>query len=788
MCGEIHYYRLHKDEWQDRIDKLKAAGCNTVASYVPWSCHEPVEGQFDLNGKTRAELNLSAFIDLCVENGLYFIIRPGPFIMAEMKNEGIPSWLYEKNPHLIPIGWDERKATTPTLDYLAPDFLNAAEKWYAEVMPIIQPRLHQNGGTIIGVQLDNEVGMLSWVSNGPDLTDYVIEDFMKWIKASYSDSILQQRYPFIDGSKAVYQQAIRSPEESYVLRLHQDLGYYMRHRFAKYIAKLRQFAEEHGVKDIPFFVNIHGTGGGRGFTFPIGISQLYESYTQANGYVSGSDHYFGDLDMETFQDLYLINGFMDAVHNADQPLTSLEFNCGDGNFGETYGGRYDPSAADLKTRMSIAQGNRLLNYYLFSGGTNYRLEDKLEDGNDRIATTGERHGFAAPVSPEGELNYTYPRMARSIKTMMAVSNKLAVMNEVHDDIAFGFIPDYYMTEYRYPNSAKVQEVFKNIEANRAAGAWEIMARAMLLAGYRFTGIDVQNKRLDPESVGTIVLPSARYMSPNIQKSLVGYLESGGCLLLYGEVPQFDMEGQTCTILADALQVEHKGYQTAGPNYFLSVISDQGSWLAPRPEIRTHFAQLFDVKAARPLLYVYDTEDVCGFESKVGNGRAVAITTAYRCDIDFFEVILKHLGSKANLTHDCKQHGIFMTTVKANDEQFLHILNLDGFDKAFHVTLKGKPLFAGEKIELHSKDGLLLPLNVDLADNLSICYATAEIFSVCAAEIQFRLTQSKDKIVLKTDREIMPSKNYDIEQQTDNVVVIHSNKHAKVDNMLTVKFK
>src|SRR5690625_3167501 len=273
-------------------------------------------------------------------------------------------------------------------------------------MPIIQPRLHQNRGTIIGVQLDNEVGMLSWVSNGPDLTVYVIEDFMKWIKASYSDSILQQRYPFIDGSKAVYQQAIRSPEESYVLRLHQDLGYYMRHRFAKYIAKLRQFAEEHGVKDIPFFVNIHGTGGGRGFTFPIGISQLYESYTQANGYVSGSDHYFGDLDMETFQDLYLINGFMDAVHNAYQPLTSLEFNCGDGNFGETYVGRYEPSAADLKTRMSIAQGNRLLNYYLFSGGTNYRLEDKLEDGNDRIATTGERHGFAAPVSPEGDRKST----------------------------------------------------------------------------------------------------------------------------------------------------------------------------------------------------------------------------------------------------------------------------------------------------------------------------------------------------------------------------------------------
>src|SRR5699024_1742991 len=103
-------------------------------------------------------------------------------------------------------------------------------------------------------------------------------------------------------------------------------------------------------------------------------------YTQEDGYLSGSDHYFGNLDMETFQDLYLINGFMDAVHLDDQPLTSVEFNCGDGNFGENYGGRYDPSAADLKTRMSVAQGNRLINYYLFSGGKNQRMDLSLNDG------------------------------------------------------------------------------------------------------------------------------------------------------------------------------------------------------------------------------------------------------------------------------------------------------------------------------------------------------------------------------------------------------------------------
>ena len=60
IAGEIHYFRLDKTDWQDRIDKLKAAGCNGVSSYIPWICHEFQEGFIDLEGKTRPELDLQA--------------------------------------------------------------------------------------------------------------------------------------------------------------------------------------------------------------------------------------------------------------------------------------------------------------------------------------------------------------------------------------------------------------------------------------------------------------------------------------------------------------------------------------------------------------------------------------------------------------------------------------------------------------------------------------------------------------------------------------------------------
>ncbi|RZT21488.1 beta-galactosidase [Fictibacillus sp. BK138] len=781
-CGEIHYYRVDKSEWQDRLDKLKETGCNSVATYVPWLWHEPVEGQFDFTGKTRPETDLAGFIDLCTENGFYFFVRPGPFIMAEMKNEGLPYWVYEKHPEIIPIGWDGSEATTPTVDYLAPGFLKEVRKYYEKVMEVITPRLYPNGGKIIAFQLDNEVGMLSWVSNTPDLTDNLLNGFSRWVGERYGEDV-KSRYPFSLKESAERNDAIRSPKEEYSAQLLKDLGYYMRYRFAKYIAILREYAEEFGVKEIPFVVNIHGTGGGRGLTYPIGISQLYESYTQAPGYISGSDIYFGDLDMKTFQDLYIINGFMDAVHNDDQPLTSVEFNCGDGNFGETLGERYDPSAADFKLRMCLAQGNRLINYYLFSGGKNARLDSLVDDGNDRIASTGERHGFAAPIGPEGDYNYTFPRMSRVNQSVMAVGDKLAAMDEDRDDVSFAFIPDYYMTEYRYPGSEVMREILSNIEANRGSGAWEIMGRAMLLNGYRFTAIDIQNKPLLKEKTPVLALPSARYMDRGIQEKLVNYLQDGGKILLYGEVPLFDMEGKDCIILADALNVKYKSYSRDSHRHYLSIYGD--GWAEGQPEIRSYFAQGFEVgESVTPILRVYGSDDICGFESEVGSGRAIVVAGAYRCDLPFFKKALERLGATAQLTHDFKHHGIFMTSTSNREgERFIHLLNLDGFDKEFTVTDGEDVLFEGRKILLQSKDGVMLPMNLSLG-NVKIAYSTAEIEAVYEGSIDFRLTQAKDVIAFENGAEILPSEDYEVEESQE-LTLVKSKKHAKVDDQLRV---
>ncbi len=74
--GEIHYFRLKKEDWRHRIETLKQTNMNTVSSYMPWFWHEPEEGIIDLEGKTLPERNLRLFLEMCAELELKVIARP----------------------------------------------------------------------------------------------------------------------------------------------------------------------------------------------------------------------------------------------------------------------------------------------------------------------------------------------------------------------------------------------------------------------------------------------------------------------------------------------------------------------------------------------------------------------------------------------------------------------------------------------------------------------------------------------------------------------------------------
>ncbi len=733
LSGEIHYFRVARAQWQDRIDKAKAAGLDTVATYIPWIWHELPDGSFDLTGETRPERDLGAFLDLCHAAGLRVIARPGPFVMAELKNEGLPYRLYRQHPQIVPTGWDGAPAPTRTVDYLAPAFLAEARRWYRAVMPVIAARLRPAGGPVVAVQLDNEVGMLAWVSNSPDLTDHLTDDFHGWLRARHGDA-LRERYPFADAPPADRRAAVRQPQDGYAATLMNDLGRFMRGRFARYVAELRGCAEQLGVRGVPFVVNIHGTADGRAETFPIGISQLMETYAGVPGMISGSDIYLGDLTVANAADLYLVNAFMDAVHDDQQPLSSVEFEAGDGDYGNTLARQTDPSAVDLKTRMCLAQGNRLLNYYLFAGGVNPPLDEPVGDGNDRLAFTGERHGFAAPVGPEGQLSPGYEPLARVLRTVNALRPHLAAQREEHDAVALGFVPDHYLTEYHHPDSPSAAAVRDEVTGTRGAGPGGVLARAMLLGGFRFGSLDLQAARPDPARHPVIALAVAEHLPAAVQHHLTGYLRAGGRLLLAGRVPDKDMTGRPCTVLRDALGLSPLGAVRDTGHFFPSVTAH--GWAAPRPETRAGRVQLLAAERGETVLRELSTGHGCGFDVPVGAGRAVVVSADYPCDLILWRAAFAALGAVPRLRHTSPVPGlILLSGADRAGGRLLHALNVTGYEQEFTVTDGELPLFGGESVRLPGRRALMLPLDLTVGP-LRLAWSTAEPVAVTGSAVTF----------------------------------------------------
>lgn len=139
ISGAIHYFRVHPDQWQDRIRKARLMGLNTIETYVAWNAHEPERGEWDTTGWN----DLGRFLDLVREEGLDAIVRPGPYICAEWHNGGLPVWL------------------TGSVDGLrssAPEFLAEVSTYLRRVYDIVVPRQIDRGGPVVLVQIENEYG------------------------------------------------------------------------------------------------------------------------------------------------------------------------------------------------------------------------------------------------------------------------------------------------------------------------------------------------------------------------------------------------------------------------------------------------------------------------------------------------------------------------------------------------------------------------------------------------------------------------------------------------------
>ncbi|MCX2475309.1 beta-galactosidase [Pedobacter sp. MC2016-05] len=160
--GEMHYSRIPKPYWRHRLKMMKAMGLNAVATYVFWNYHETTPGVWDFSSDNR---DVSEYIKIAQEEGLFVILRPGPYVCAEWEFGGYP-WFLPQNGITI------RGNNKPYLD--------ATKAYFTRLYQEVKSLLITNGGPIIMVQVENEFG--SYVSQRKDIS---LEEHRKYNATIY---------------------------------------------------------------------------------------------------------------------------------------------------------------------------------------------------------------------------------------------------------------------------------------------------------------------------------------------------------------------------------------------------------------------------------------------------------------------------------------------------------------------------------------------------------------------------------------------------------------------------
>ncbi len=138
VMGEFHYSRYPAEQWEEEIVKMKAGGVTVLPTYIFWSLHEEVEGQFRWDGQR----DLRRFLLLCKKHDMPVIIRIGPFCHGEIRSGGFPDWLFAK-----PL---EVRSNDP-------EYLKIVRRLYTEIGKQMKGLYYKDGGPIIGCQVENEM-------------------------------------------------------------------------------------------------------------------------------------------------------------------------------------------------------------------------------------------------------------------------------------------------------------------------------------------------------------------------------------------------------------------------------------------------------------------------------------------------------------------------------------------------------------------------------------------------------------------------------------------------------
>ncbi|NIA07663.1 MAG: hypothetical protein GWP14_08540 [Actinobacteria bacterium] len=546
FSGEVHYWRLEKRYWRPILQRLKDTGMKWVGLYVPWRVHDQGVHDYDFVGRSDEQLNLQGFLELIHQMELLAFFRPGPLIVSEMRHGGYPDWLALSGPEYMV--WTARGEVPPGFggdgrcpSYLHPKYLEHCRRYLTEVNKIAYPFLHQNGGPIKLIQLDNEVSLVCRDAMfESDYNPHVIGpggEYHRWLENKYRSV---KNIPYGQDKKAI--EEIEPPRNlsefcESTIRWYFDWAEFKEFILAEYIRRIKQIHLDCGVKDILFGTNLNPH---RPNSMPNNWNEYRKACDGENPGIVGYDFYRNPFLSRTgYGSLARISRMFNSYFSLPW---SAEFMSG--FWREDYTKHPYPYAEhhEFMADAAIAHGLRGISWYMF---------------HDRESWGG------SPVSAKAQTRYAY-RAICDIMDFVNGAEAFGSLKEEKEVAVLSYRPYHRHTYLGDPMPAADDTLtlgnpeIDNIPAGRSSREFEGMFPLLADAGYHPAAVDMDINPDDLGTYGAVFATTQTFMDADTQKLLVEYARVGGTLFVGPAIPVKDLDLQPLSILGELVSSELVG--------------------------------------------------------------------------------------------------------------------------------------------------------------------------------------------------------------------------------------
>ncbi|RAV06398.1 hypothetical protein DQG13_00710 [Paenibacillus sp. YN15] len=555
--GEIHYFRIYRNRWKHMLAKARANHLNTIATYIPWDFHEPKEGVYDFTGQTLPERDLVSFLNLASAMGLYVIAKPGPFVNAEYVDGGHPRWMYKQYPEAVsakadgsPAFWVGQGNHVP--QQLGDRFLELAERWYAQVIPLLAQFSIDKGGPVILHQPDNEMNLL-FTGLDPDgsLFDRKVLGgenepglFQQSLLERFGSlEALNRRYGTACASLSGIHPKLQGADAEGRKRLYLDWMRFRMEYVYRYAALLAGWTRKYGLR-IPNTYNEPINGFFRG----PGNHAAFASYMKEHG-----------EEVLTTCHSYLKYGYhMDAnglpktvfrlealkMQAPDRPAIAIEVGAGWMTLDQVPNHLNYP----VHLRTLLGHGMDGYNYFIFASG---------EKGFSRTYVTDAYDLFADPVSASGEEHTVYRMTGEFNRFAARWERELAGTAKAYDAV-IGLSPELYLLAQYAGDELAVFEDHSSgasaLSANRSkqvVDSIEALAKMLTMSNIQFALMDLEAPNRESGFPELLIVPNDGTLSEEAMQYLMRHGEKGGRVVFYPEVPVRTPDGRDLSLLAAA---------------------------------------------------------------------------------------------------------------------------------------------------------------------------------------------------------------------------------------------